>query len=86
MCAEMKEAFVTLRDRFAYNIHVAHPHEDLPYFINTDESAKAIGAVLMQQDREGNTTIMSTATRVLTQRNSAIQCLNKSCMESFCFG
>jgi len=64
--AEMQEAFLTLRGEFANTIHLVHPDEDLPYIINTDASAKAIGAVLLQQDREGNTNIVSTASRVLT--------------------
>jgi len=64
--AEMQEAFVTLRDKFATTIHLVHPDGNLPYIINTDASAKAIGAVLLQQDREGNMNIVSTASRVLT--------------------
>jgi hypothetical protein len=43
-----------------------HPDEDLLYIINMDASAKAIGAVSMQQDREGNRNIVCTASRVLT--------------------
>jgi hypothetical protein len=66
--AEMQEAFVTLRDTFAKTIHLVHPDENLPYIINTDASARAIGAVLLQQDRKGNTNIVSTASRVLEQR------------------
>jgi hypothetical protein len=64
--AEMQEAFVSLRDRFANTIHLVQPDEDQPYIINTDASVKAIGAVLMQCDQEGNTSIVSTASRVLT--------------------
>jgi len=64
--AEMQEAFVTLRDKFASTIQLVHPDENLPYIINTDASTQAIGAVLLQQDVEGNTNIVSTASRVLT--------------------
>jgi hypothetical protein len=63
--AEMQEACVTLRNRFANTIHFVHPDEDLPYIINMDASEEAIGAVSMQLDREGNTNIVSTASRVL---------------------
>jgi hypothetical protein len=62
----MQEAFVTLRDKFASTIHLVHPDENLPHITNTDASAKDIGAVLLQKDREGNTNIVSTASRVLT--------------------
>ena len=65
--AEMQEAFESLRDRFANTIHLVQPNENLPYIINADARARAIGAVLMQCDREGNTSIVSTASRVLTQ-------------------
>jgi len=64
--AEMQEAFVTLREKFASTIHLVHLDGNLPYIINTDASMKAIGAVLLQQDREGNTNIVSAASRVLT--------------------
>jgi hypothetical protein len=64
--AEMQEAFESLRGKFANTIHLVQPDEDLPYLINTDASARAIGAVL-SQDRQGNTNIVSTASRVLTQ-------------------
>jgi hypothetical protein len=37
----------------------------LPYIINTDASGQAIGAVLMQTNDEGETFIVSTASRVL---------------------
>jgi len=67
LSATMQEAFESLRDRFANTIHLVQPDENLPYIINTDASARAIGAVLMQCDREGNTSIVSTASRVLTQ-------------------
>jgi len=62
----MQEAFVTLRDKFASTIQLVHPDENLLYIINTDASAKAIGAVLLQQVLEENTNIVSTASRVLT--------------------
>jgi hypothetical protein len=64
--AEMQEAFETLRDRFANTIHLVQPDEDLPYIINTDTSARTVGAVLIEQDREGINSIASTASRVLT--------------------
>jgi hypothetical protein len=43
-----QEAFEVLRSKFAESIHLVHPDESLPYFVNTDASGKAIGAVLMQ--------------------------------------
>jgi len=47
-------------------MHLVHLDGNLPYITNTDASAKAICPVLLQQDREGNTNIVSTASRVLT--------------------
>jgi hypothetical protein len=64
--AEMQEAFETLRDKFANTIHLVHPDENLPFVVNTDSSAKPTGTILSQQDQEGNTNIVSTASRALT--------------------
>ena len=63
--SEMQIAFETLREKFANTIHLIQPDERLPYIIHTDASSKAIGAVLMQKDSEGNVSIVSTASRVL---------------------
>jgi hypothetical protein len=60
-----QEAFEVLRSKFAESIHLIHPDESLPYFVNTDASGKAIGAVLMQNDAQGEMQIVSTASRVL---------------------
>jgi hypothetical protein len=62
---EMHIAFETLREKFANAIHLIQPDEGLPYIIHTDASSKAIGAVLMQKDLEGNINIVSTASRVM---------------------
>jgi len=66
LSAETQGEFLTLSDKFASTIHLVHTDEYLPYIINTDASAKDIGAVLLQQDLEGNTNIVSTASKVLT--------------------
>jgi hypothetical protein len=63
---EMEEAFVMLRDKYAISTHLVHPNENLPYIINTDASTKAICTALLQQDHEGNMSIVSTASRVLS--------------------
>jgi transposase InsO family protein len=62
----MQEAFVVLRSKFAESIHLIHPDESLPFIINTDASCRAIGGVLMQTDNNGETHIVSTASRVLS--------------------
>ena len=62
---EMQIVFETLREKFANTIHLIQPDERLPYIIHADASSKAIGAVLMQKDSEGNVSIVSTASRVL---------------------
>jgi hypothetical protein len=61
----MQIAFETLREKFANTIHLIQPDERLPYIIHTDASSKAIGAILMQKDSEGNVNIVSTASRVM---------------------
>jgi len=62
----MQSAFETLREIFAHSIDLIHPDDDLPYIIHSDASGKAIAAVLMQTKEDGETRIVSTASRVLT--------------------
>jgi hypothetical protein len=62
---EMQLAFETMREKFANTIHLIEPDERLPYIIHMDISSKAIGAVLMQKDSEGNVSIVSTASRIM---------------------
>ena len=62
----MQSAFETLRERFAHSIHLVHPDDNLPYIIHTVASGKAVAAVLMQTNENGETRIVSTASRVLT--------------------
>jgi hypothetical protein len=63
---EMQSAFETLREKFAHTIHLIHPDDNLPYSIYTDASGRAIAAVLMQVKEDGEASIVSTASRVLT--------------------
>jgi hypothetical protein len=63
---EHGEAFERLRSVFAASIHLSHPRTDLPYVIYTDASCYAISGILMQTDEEGRTSIISTASRVLS--------------------
>ena len=63
---EMQLAFEALRERFAHSIHLVHPDDNLPYIIHTDASGKAVATVLMQTQENGETGIVSTASRVLT--------------------
>ena len=54
-----------LRDRFAHSIELVHPDSELEYVIHTDASARAVGGVLMQEDKAGKLKIISTTSRVL---------------------
>jgi len=62
----MHRTFEELREKFAHSIYLVQPDNNQDYIINTDASVKAIGAVLMQRDKEGRSNIVSTASRVLT--------------------
>jgi hypothetical protein len=64
---DLDKAIEKLRSKFANSVHLLHQDESLPYTINTDASGKAIGAVLMQTNRQGETYLVSTASRVLSQ-------------------
>ena len=65
--SESQKAFVKLRDKFANSIHLLQPEEKLSYTTNTDANGRAIGGLLMQTNRDGETQIVSTASRELTQ-------------------
>ena len=75
---ETQIEFETLREKFANTIHLIQPDERLPYTIHTDASFKAIGAVLMQKDSEGNVNIVSTAPRVMNSAEKVIVLVNKN--------
>jgi ribonuclease HI len=61
----MQRAFEELREKFAYSVYLVQPVDTRNFIINTDASAKAIGAVLMQKDKDGRINIASTASRIL---------------------
>jgi hypothetical protein len=62
---EMQIAFETVREKLADTVHLIEPDERLPFIIHTDASSKAIVAVLMQKDLEGNVNVVSTASRIM---------------------
>jgi hypothetical protein len=63
---DLQKAFEVLRAKFADSIQLVHQDETLPYSINTDASNKAIGALLIQTNRQGETHLVSTASCVLS--------------------
>jgi hypothetical protein len=79
----MQQTFEVLRAQFANSIHLVHPDSNLPYSMYTDASKYAIGAVLMQTDKDGETHIISTASRVLTTLNKSIPLVNRNCCPLF---
>jgi hypothetical protein len=62
----MQKAFEIFRAKFADSVTLVHPNENLPYSIYTDASGKTVGAVLMQTNEQGETCLVSTASRVLS--------------------
>jgi hypothetical protein len=73
---ELQLTFETLRSKVAISIYLVHPDEEKSLIINTHESGKAIGSVLMQQDENGDSNIISTASGVLKsaeQRYTTLQ-------------
>ncbi|XP_021942006.1 uncharacterized protein LOC110841012 [Zootermopsis nevadensis] len=62
----MQRAFEDLRAQFAWSILLIHPDEESSFIIYTDASKIAIGALLLQTTDNGETRIVSTASRVLS--------------------
>jgi len=76
----MQIVFETLREIFANTIHLIQPDERLPYIIHTDASSKAIGAVLMQKDTEGNVNLVSKAPRVMNSAEKLYTTCEQECL------
>ena len=76
--AHLQQAFEELRAQFATSIHLIHPNDELPYIIFTDASKFAIGALLMPTGENGETYIVSTASRILTATEQNTQLVNKN--------
>ena len=62
----MQKPFEELRAKFTHSIYLVQSDDSQDYTINTDASAKAIGAILMQRDNEDGKNVVSTASRTLT--------------------
>jgi hypothetical protein len=62
----MQRAFEEMRKGFVHSTYLVQPDESQDYISNTDASVKAIGAVLMQRDKDGRINIVFTASRILT--------------------
>jgi len=63
--SDLQRAFELLLDRFAHSTELIRPDSELEYVIHTDASARAVGCVLMQEDKAGKLRIISTTSRVL---------------------
>jgi len=62
----MQRAFEELREKFTFSIYWVQPDDTQANIINPNASAKVIGAVLMQKDKDGRINIISTASHILT--------------------
>jgi hypothetical protein len=76
--AHLQQAFEELLAQFAKSIHLIHPNDELPYSIFTDASTFTIGALLMQTDENGETYIVSSASRVWLLVNKSTRLVKKS--------
>lgn len=56
-----------MREKFPYSVYQVQLDGTLGYtcIINTDASAKAIGTVLKQEDKDGRINVVSTAAHIL---------------------
>lgn len=58
-------AFDSVKQAFLHLNQLTHPTADKPYFVNTDSSEKAIGAVLYQYNDDGERCVLAYASRLL---------------------
>jgi hypothetical protein len=84
--AEMQEAFVTLRDKFANTIHLVHPNEDLPYIINMDANAKALGGFIATRPRRKYEYSVYCFPSIDSNRTALHNVRTRIARDHFCFG
>ena len=63
--SQHQESFDRLKDALTSSPILAYPNYDKPFILETDASLKGLGAVLTQEDDDGNFRIISYASRTL---------------------
>ena len=63
--SEHQESFDRLKEALISSPILAYPDYNKPFILETDASLKGLGAVLTQEDDEGNFHVISYASRVL---------------------
>ena len=63
--SQHQESFDRLKDALTSSPILAYPNYDKPFILETDASLKGLGAVLSQEDDEGNFRVISYASRML---------------------
>ena len=63
--SEMEEAFQRTKEVFCEHVVLKHPRQDHPYYLSTDASDYALGAVIAQKDDEGTLEPLAFASRAL---------------------
>jgi hypothetical protein len=61
----MEEAFQRTKEVFCEHVVLKHPRQDHPYYLSTDASDYALGAVIAQKDDEGTLEPLAFASRAL---------------------
>lgn len=65
-----QSAFEQTKQLFKDSVLIERPNYDLPFIIYSDASYKGLGAVLVQEDKDGQTRVIATASRSLSRQES----------------
>ena len=77
---EAQESLEKVKEQFKNPVPLSRPDPDLPFILQTDASAKGMGAVLMQQTPEGERKIVSFASAKFSETESRYHCNEQECL------
>ena len=80
MTPERGKQFDRVKQAFSDPVSLSRPDPSLPFVLQTDASARGMGAVLMQQEPNGRRRIVSFASAKFSPTESRYHCNEQECL------